>query len=115
MIQSRQEYPYPRNLKSLDDIEKYLKKLHEALSAGQSALPEVIDTELGKDLTPATLTATGGFGCNSKTAQTAYVSGGAITDTADSTYSANEVTMLGNMKTLLNNIRTALVNCGIMS
>ena len=57
----------------------------------------------------------GAFGCNAATPQTAYASGGAITDTADATYSANEVTMLGNLKTLINNIRAALVADGIMS
>lgn len=44
-----------------------------------------------------------------------YSSGGAITDTADSTYSSNEETMLGNLKTLVNNIRTALIANKIMS
>lgn len=41
-IERRQEYPYPRNLRSMEDIEQFLKKLCVALSAGQSALPEII-------------------------------------------------------------------------
>lgn len=49
------------------------------------------------------------------TANAPYSSGGAITDTADSTYSSNEQTMLGNLKTLVNNIRTALIANKIMS
>jgi hypothetical protein len=58
---------------------------------------------------------TGQFGCNNATPQAAYASGGPVTDEADATYSANEVTMLNNLKALVNNIRTALVNNGIMS
>jgi len=56
-----------------------------------------------------------GFGCNSKTPQTAYASGGAVTQTAGASYGATEQAMLGALKTLANNIRTALVNNGIMS
>lgn len=44
-IEKRQEYPYPRDLKSLADIEKYLKSLHKALAAGQSGLTEMMSTE----------------------------------------------------------------------
>lgn len=42
------------------------------------------------------------------------VSTAAISDTADSTYSSNEQTMLGNIKSLLNEIRAALVAYGLM-
>lgn len=44
-IEKRQAYPYPRDLKSLGDIEKYLKELHKSLAAGQSGLTEVMTTE----------------------------------------------------------------------
>lgn len=55
----------------------------------------------GLDITGATVTTTG-FGCNGKTAQTAYASGGAATDAATT-------------QTLANNIRSALIANGIMS
>ena len=58
-------------------------------------------------VTPSTLrgttvTATGAFGCNGKTAQTAFALGAAATD-------------LPTVITLANNIRTALINNGIGS
>jgi len=56
-ISRKTEMPYPRNLKSFADIEKYLKKLSEALSTEQSALPEMITTEL-KGLSPESITIT---------------------------------------------------------
>jgi len=55
------------------------------------------------------------FACNSATPQAAYASGGAVSGTADTTYSSNEVTLINAHTTLLNKIRTALVNNGIMS
>ncbi len=44
-IERRQEFPYPRNLRSLADIETYLKHLHVALAASQSSLTEIVTTE----------------------------------------------------------------------
>jgi len=66
------------------------------------------------------LVATAGFGCNSKTAQTAYASGGAVTTTElvngiAQTIGATAGTQMGNLATLVANIRLALVANGIMS
>jgi hypothetical protein len=63
----------------------------------------------------SSLTVTSTFGCNGATSQSAFTSGGAVTNTAGATYTATEQAMLGQLKTLANNIRTALVNNGIMS
>lgn len=60
-----------------------------------------------------TITATGAFGCNGKTAQTSAAVNTAITATAGATYTATEQTMLNDIKALLNQIRTALINDGI--
>jgi len=60
-----------------------------------------------------TVTATGAFGCNGKTAQTSAAVNGAIAGTAGATYTATEQTMLNDIKALLNQIRTALINDGI--
>jgi hypothetical protein len=55
-----------------------------------------------------------GFGCNSKTPQTAYASGGDITPGAGA-YGADSAANFAAMVTLVKNMRTALVACGIMS
>ena len=55
-----------------------------------------------------------GFGCNGKTPQTAYASGGDITPGAGA-YGASSALLFAGMVTLVKNIRTALVNVGIMS
>lgn len=60
-----------------------------------------------------TLTATGAFGCNGKTAQTSATVNGAIGGTAGATYTATEQTMLNDLKALVNQLRTALINNGI--
>lgn len=68
------------------------------------------------------LTVTGAFGCNAKTAQTAYASGGALTYTGQAYGNATQTSYLfasdtdfNALKTLVNNIRAALVANGIMS
>jgi hypothetical protein len=65
----------------------------------------------------STLQATGGFGCNTKTPQTAYASGGAApaggTGTAAGAY--DTAAHRDALITLVNNIRAALVANGIMS
>jgi hypothetical protein len=57
---------------------------------------------------------TTGFGCNSKTAQTAYASGGPVTPGAGA-YGYSSAVNAAALATLVTNIRTALVNVGIMS
>jgi hypothetical protein len=71
------------------------------------------------NLTSSILTASGAFGCNSKTAQTAYASGGAVSTTnlndlitQQSGTAGAEMTALS---ALVANIRAALVANGIMS
>jgi hypothetical protein len=59
------------------------------------------------------ITATTGFGCNGKTAQTAATVNAAISATAGAAYTATEQGMLNDLKALVNQIRTALVNDGI--
>lgn len=60
-----------------------------------------------------TLTVTGGFGCNTKAAQTAAAVNAAVAGTAGAAYTATEQTMLNDLKALLNQIRAALVANGI--
>lgn len=63
------------------------------------------------------LQASGGFGCNTKTAQTAYASGGAAPagGTGATAGAYDTAAHRDALITLVNNIRTALVNNGIMS
>ncbi len=66
----------------------------------------------------SSLQANGPFGCNSATAQTAYVSGGAVSATGatnTSPYGYTTAAQANGIVTLLNNIRAALVANGIMS
>ena len=67
-------------------------------------------------LTATTGTFSGAFGCNTKTAQTAYASGGSVVTTtpalASYGYTLAQATAI---LTLLNNIQAALVANGIMS
>jgi hypothetical protein len=63
-----------------------------------------------------TVVATAGFGCNSKTAQTAYASGGAVdSGTVDATYGASERDVITSLRTIVNNLRSALIANGICS
>lgn len=57
---------------------------------------------------------TGGFGCNSKTAQTAYASGGAVVPGAGA-FGFDSAIHAADLATLVTNIRLALVANGIMS
>ena len=64
------------------------------------------------------LTVTTGFGCNGKSAQTAYASGGAVASTASTNstpYGFTTAAQANGIVTLLNNIQAALVANGIMS
>lgn len=60
-----------------------------------------------------TMTVGGGFGCNGKTAQTAYTVNAAISATAGATYTATEQGMLNDLKALVNQLRSALIANGI--
>jgi len=62
-----------------------------------------------------TLTVTGGFGCNTKAAQTAATANAAIAATAGAAYTATEQTMINDLKALTNQIRAALVANGVMT
>jgi hypothetical protein len=74
------------------------------------------DSDAGDNnlLVDGTATITGAFGCNGKTAQTAYASGGAVTTSAGSYGFASDAER-ASLTTLVANIRTALVANGIMS
>lgn len=64
------------------------------------------------------LQANGPFGCNSKAAQTAYASGGAVSTTGATNttpYGYTTSAQANGIVTLLNNIQAALVANGIMS
>ena len=61
------------------------------------------------------VTAGTGFGCNSKSAQTAYASGGALGAYADGTHGLDTAANMSNLHALVVKMRTALVNNGIMS
>jgi hypothetical protein len=65
-------------------------------------------------LVTGSLQCTTGFGCNSKTAQTAYASGGAVTPGAGA-YGYSSAVNAAALATLVTNIRAALVASGIMS
>jgi hypothetical protein len=56
-----------------------------------------------------------GFGCNSKTPQTAYASGGALASYIAGSSGLSSGTNMQALVNLANSIRTALVNNGIMS
>lgn len=73
---------------------------------------------LSGQLTAKALVATTGFGCNGKTAQTAYASGGAVVTTASvnvAPYGYTTAAQADDIVTKLNNVITALKNDGIMS
>lgn len=61
------------------------------------------------------ITAVGGFGCNSKAAQTAYALDAAISGTADGTYNATEQGLINSLVSQVNKLRAALVANGICS
>jgi len=62
-----------------------------------------------------TLTVTGGFGCNSKTAQTAYASGGALAAYAAGANGLSSGAEMSALHALVVKLRAALVANGIMS
>lgn len=64
--------------------------------------------------TAGNLTVVGGFGCNTKAAQAALASGGAVVPGAGA-FGASSAVNFAALVTLVTNIRTALVNNGIMS
>jgi len=74
-------------------------------------------TSAGAGTFASTLTVTGGFGCNTKTPQTAFASGGAAPAGGTGTAAGGWDTSAHRDAaiTLLNNIRSALVANGIMS
>jgi hypothetical protein len=64
-------------------------------------------------LSAATVTATGAFGCNGKTAQSAAAVAAAVSGTAGGSYTGTEQTLINDLKTLTNQLRAALVANGI--
>lgn len=73
---------------------------------------------LSGQLTANALVATTGFGCNGKTAQTAYASGGAVAVTGSTNvapYGYTTSAQADDIVTKLNKVITALKNDGIMS
>jgi hypothetical protein len=94
-------------------------------SVGDTTLTDVLHISgggnVGIGMSPTyTLDITGnlrcstGFGCNSKTPQTAYASGGDITPGAGA-FGADSAVNFAAMVTLVKNMRAALVANGIMS
>jgi hypothetical protein len=71
----------------------------------------------GVQSTSGSLVAFTGFGCNSKSAQTAYASGGSVSTTGSAlvSYGYTTAAQADGIVTLVNNIRAALVANGIMS
>lgn len=59
-----------------------------------------------------TLQANGGFGCNTKSPQTAAAVNAAISATAGATYTAAEQTMINDLKALSNQLRALLIANG---
>ena len=59
------------------------------------------------------LTATTGFGCNGKTAQTSAAVSAAIAGTAGAAYTATEQGLINSLVTLVNQLRAALVANGV--
>jgi hypothetical protein len=80
-----------------------------SLTAGNTFTPTV-----RSKLNAAGLKVYQGFGCNGKTAQGLYASGGDITPGAGA-YGASSAANFAAMVTLVKNIRSALVANGIMS
>lgn len=66
-------------------------------------------------LVDGTGTITGAFGCNSKTAQTAYASGGALAAYGTGSYGLDSAANMSALHALVVNIRAALVANGILS
>jgi len=66
-------------------------------------------------LVDGTGTITGAFGCNSKTAQTAYASGGALAAYGTGSYGLDSAANMSALHALVVKIRAALVANGIMS
>jgi hypothetical protein len=67
---------------------------------------------------PGPFTAVGAFGCNTKSAQSAYASGGSVVTTGATNaapYGYTTAAQANAIVTLLNNIQAALVANGIMS
>ncbi len=85
------------------------------LRIGSAVTPTVALDVTGAVLASTSITAGTGFGCNSKTAQTAYASGGALSAYATGAFGFDSDAHCQEIHTLLTNIRAALVANGIMS
>ena len=85
------------------------------VSIGKLTAPTVALDVAGAGLFSTSLTAGTGFGCNSKTAQTAYASGGALSAYATGAFGFDSDAHAQEIHTLLTNIRAALVANGIMN
>lgn len=77
----------------------------------------VVNQDLSSDASPtfAALTITAGFGCNSKTPQTAYASGGALNTYGTGAYGLDSGANMAALHALVVKMRAALVANGIMS
>lgn len=77
--------------------------------------PTVALDVVGAGLFSTTLTVTGAFGCNSKTAQTAYASGGALAAYTTGAFGLDSDAHMTSLYNLVVAMRAALVANGIMS
>lgn len=77
----------------------------------KNPLPQPLATT--SNVTFGSVTSTGAFGCNGKTAQTAATVPAAIVGTAGATYTATEQGIINAQSALINAMRTALNNAGI--
>jgi hypothetical protein len=82
--------------------------IDQKLGVGGSAAPTYTVDVVGNIRTST------GFGCNGKTPQTAFATGGSLAAGAG-TSGASSAANFAALVTLVNNIRFALVNNGIMS
>ncbi len=82
-------------------------------SAGGITLSTPQNIATTSNVTFGSITSTGAFGCNGKTAQTAAAVNAAISATAGAAYTGTEQTMINDLKALVNQLRTALVNNGV--
>ena len=88
-------------------------------TTGRISWPQGLETTsnptFANGIYTGTLTVTGGFGCNTKTAQTAYVSGGALAAYGAGANGFDTGANASALHALVVAIRAALVANGIMS
>ncbi len=86
-----------------------------ALGGKTFAAPAAIGTGTPAAITGTTITATGAFGCNAATAQTAAASGGALASYSTGAFGLDSDANMHALYTLVVNMRAALVANGILS